>query len=291
MAALAKIPDGDSEQAGIQVGKTVAGAILAWRSTDGSSATVAYTPKIGDGYWKPTPAAFAAALLPQWPNVTPFALNSGSQFRPAGPPVYGSAQYTAELAEVQSLGSSTSTARSADQTAIAKFWADGAGTYTPPGHWNEIANQVSRSQGLSLFEEAQLFATLNFAEADAAIAAWDAKYTYSQLRPVTAIRQTSDPTWTSLIPTPPFPDYISGHSTFSAAASTVLTRFFGNNFSFSTTSPGLPGVVRSYASFAQAAAEAGRSRVYGGIHGESSNQDGLTTGQAIGNYVLQKFLT
>lgn len=290
VATLAKVPDGKSEQAGIQVGKTVADEILSWRSTDGSSATVAYTPKVGDEFWKPTAPAFAAALLPQWPNVTPFELASGSQFRPAGPLAYGSASYTAELAEVQSLGSSTSTTRTADQTEIARFWADGAATYTPPGHWNEIANQITRSQKTSLFEEALLFATLNFAEADAAIAAWDAKYTYNQLRPVTAIRQTSDPTWTPMLTTPPFPDYISGHSTFSAAASTVLTRFFGNNFSFSTTTPSLPGIVRSYNSFAQAAAEAGRSRIYGGIHVESSNQDGLTTGQSIGSYVLQKFL-
>ncbi|HEY9907002.1 MAG TPA: pre-peptidase C-terminal domain-containing protein [Thermosynechococcaceae cyanobacterium] len=289
-ATLAKIPDGRSERDGIAVGKAVAEAILAQRRNDGASITVSYTPKVGDGFWSPTPGAFAPALLPQWPNVTPFAMTSGSQFRPAPPPAYNSPEYAAELAEVRSLGQNTSTTRTPDQTEIARFWADGAGTYTPPGHWNEITNQVARSQGTSLFEDAQLFATLNFALADAAIAAWDAKYAYNQLRPITAIRQTSDPTWTPLVVTPPFPDHISGHSTFSAAASEVMSRFFGNNFRFSTTTPGLPGVVRSYNSFAQAAAEAGRSRILGGIHVETANQAGLATGRAIGNYVIQRFL-
>ncbi len=287
---LARIPDGSSKNEGFSIGVTVANEILSWRDQDNSKTTVSYSPLAGSQYWKPTAPGFAPALLPQWPNVTPFAMTSGSQFRPSAPPDFTSAQYAADLAEVQSLGQNSSASRTADQTQIALFWADGSGTYTPPGHWNDIAQKVARSRRSSLFDDARLFAVLDIALADAGIAAWDAKYTYNQVRPITAIRQSSDPTWTPLITTPPFPDYISGHSTFSAAASSVLSTFFGNNVSFSTTSPGLPGVFRSYNSFSAAADEAGRSRIYGGIHVQSSNIAGLTTGQAIGNYVVKNFL-
>ncbi len=290
-AALAKVPDGVSEQSGFDVGVAVANQILTWRSTDGAAASVSYTPPSGYGQWQPTLPGFASALLPQWPNVTPFALRSGSQLRPAGPPSATSAQYAAEIAEVQSLGRSNSTTRTTDQTEIAYFWADGAGSYTPPGHWMEIAAQVARTKPLSLFQDTELFTTLGVALADAAIVAWDAKYHYNQWRPITAIRQTSDPTWTPLLSTPPFPDYISGHSTFSGAASTVLARFFGDAYQFSTTSMGTPGVVRSFGSFSQAANEAGRSRIYGGIHVESANQDGLAVGRLIADYALTKVLS
>lgn len=290
-AALAKVPDGASEQAGFEVGVAVANQILAWRSTDGSATSVSYTPPTGYGQWQPTAPNFAPGLLPQWPNVTPFALSSGSQLRPGGPPSATSAQYAAELGEVQSLGRSNSTARTADQTEIAYFWADGAGSYTPPGHWVEIAAQVARTKPLSIFQDTELFTSLGVALADAGIAAWDAKYHYNQWRPITAIRQNSDPAWTPLLSTPPFPDYISGHSTFSGAASTVLARFFGDAYQFSTTSMGTPGVVRSFGSFSQAANEAGRSRVFGGIHVESANQDGLAVGRLIADYAVSKVLS
>ena len=288
--ALATVPDGVSERAGFEVGVAVATQILNWRRTDGSATTVPYRPAGGYGQWQPTVPNFQPALLPQWPTVAPFALASGSQLRPAGPPSATSPQYIAELAEVQSLGSRNSTARTADQTEIAFFWADGAGSYTPPGHWVEIAAQVAGTKPLSLTQDALLFTTLGVALADAGIAAWDAKYHYNQWRPITAIRQTSDPNWTPLLVTPPFPDYISGHSTFSGAASSVLARFFGDVYSFNTTSMGTPGIVRSYNSFSQAANEAGRSRVYGGIHVESSNQDGLLTGLLIADFALTRIL-
>src|SRR5205823_2806872 len=139
---------------------------------------------------------------------------------------------------------------------------------------------------------------LDIALADAAIVAWDAKYTYNSWRPVTAIRNagqagnpdvTADPNWTPLLVTPNFPEYISGHSTFSAAAATILDSFFGNNVGFSTTSVTLPGVARSFATFDQAAAEAGQSRIYAGIHFQFANQDGLAAGRSLADYVLGSF--
>lgn len=296
--SLAEVADGQSENNGVALGQFVAGLVLAWRNSDGSSDTVPYTPGTEPGDWQRTPPGFLPALLPQWLDVVPFAITSGSQFRPAGPPALDSAEYTAELNQVKELGSLNSTARTAEQTEVAKFWADGPGTFTPPGHWNLITERVSLAQSNTLSENARLFALLNIAEADAGIVAWDAKYEYNFWRPVTAIQQaetdgnpdtTADLTWTPLLTTPPFPEYVSGHSAFSGAADAVLTSFFGD-ISFTTFSVGLPGVVRSFDSFTQAADEAGISRVYGGIHFQSANEDGLASGRALGNYVTRNVL-
>ncbi|MEQ1731186.1 MAG: Ig-like domain-containing protein, partial [Vicinamibacterales bacterium] len=172
------------------------------------------------------------------------------------------------------------------------------GTYTPPGHWNQIAEQIALQQGNSLSANARLFAELNVALADAGITAWNTKYVDSFWRPVTAIQQAdldgnaltvADSTWSSFLITPPFPEYISGHSTFSGAAAEILTSVFGPSLAFTTTSLGLPGVQRSFTSFEQATQEAGRSRIYGGIHFEFSNQDGLTAGQQLAQFVLNRF--
>jgi membrane-associated phospholipid phosphatase len=285
--------------AGIDLGDAVATDTLTSRQTDGASTTVTYTPGTDVGDWRPDLPAFAGALLPQWGNVTPFGLLTGSQFRPAGVPDLTSAEYTAAFNEAKAYGARNSTIRTADQTQIALFWADGAGTYTPPGHWNEIASTAASISGKSILDNARVFAVLNIALADAGIAAWDAKYTYNTWRPITAIHQadldsnadtTADATWLPLMNTPPFPEYVSGHSTFSAAAATVLGRFYGTNFSFNSGSKGLGDVTRSFTSFDAAAAEAGQSRIYGGIHFQFGNQDGLTLGQNIGTYVLNRFV-
>jgi hypothetical protein len=203
--------------------------------------------------------------------------------------------------KTESLGAANSTTRTVDQTQIANFWKDGPGTYTPPGQWNDIADQIATAQGDSLAADARMLAELDVAEADAAITAWNTKYTYNLRRPITAIQNASsftnagiiqDPNWQPLIITPPFPSYISGHSTFSAAAADILSSFFGSNYTFNYTDPSLgslPGVTRSYTSLTQAAQEAGESRIYRGIHYEFDNQDGLAAGQQVGNWVLQAF--
>jgi hypothetical protein len=176
---LAQIDDGDRKENGIAWGQTVANAVLAWRSTDGSDVVVPYTPGTGPGVWQPTPPVFLPALGPQWPAVTPWAMTSGSQFRPAPPPTLDSADYATAFNEVKSLGRVDSTTRTDDQTQIALFWKDSAGTPYSFGHWNEIAEGVSVAQGLDLVDNARLFALLNIATADAVIVAWDAKYTYN----------------------------------------------------------------------------------------------------------------
>jgi hypothetical protein len=296
--SLAAIPDGEAETKGIAFGDRVATTLLGLRSLDGSEQTVTYTPGTDPGDWQPT-APNTKALLPHWGTVKPFALTSGTQFRGDGPPALSSTDYAAEFYQVKELGSKTSLSRTAEQTEIAKFWADGAGTYTPPGHWNQIAGEIAAARNLSLVDQAHLFALLNIALADAGIAAWDAKYHYDFWRPVTAIRQgnndgniftIADPSWEPLLETPPFPEYVSGHSTYSGAADAILTAILGKDVKFQAGSWGLPGVARSFNSFTQAAEEAGMSRIYGGIHFHSANVEGLATGRSVGGYALQNRL-
>lgn len=300
-ASLNTISDGAAKTAGITLGNTVANAYITSRATDGSGNVVTYTPGTDPGDWEPTPPAFADPLLPQWPQVKPFAMKSGSQFRPKSPPSLTSAAYARDLNQVLDLGSATSTTRTADQTDIAKFWAGGAGTATPPGQWNMIAQEVSEMKCLTLGENARLFAMLNMALADAGISAWDAKYAYNLWRPITAIQNadldgnaatTKDATWAPLLTTPPFPTYTSGHSTFSGAAAAALGAFFGTDEVSFVARSEVSGVAdRGFTSFREAAEEAGISRIYGGIHFNFDNVEGLAAGDKIGQLVASKFLT
>jgi hypothetical protein len=289
-AVLAAIPDGAQKAMGIVWGEFVANQILAARASDRSDAIVPPPGGSGPGVWVPTPPAFAPYLLPQWGFVAPFAMSSSPQFRPPGPPSLNSQQYAADYNEVKELGAVVGSTRTEEQTQIAFFWADGAGTETPPGHWNSIAQIIAASQGNTLEENARLFALLNIAMADAAICAWDAKYTFHFWRPVTAIN-LAEPNWMSFIVTPPFPDYISGHSTFSAAAATVLGLFYGTeDLPFTIGSDFLPGVYRSFPTCLAAAEEAAVSRLYGGIHFRSANEDGVQAGISIGKWAATHYL-
>jgi len=157
-----------------------------------------------------------------------------------------------------------------EQRAIALFWADGPGTFTPPGHWNEIALGLVRAFRLDTAQAARVFAVLNTAQADAFICVWDAKYAYWSLRPITAIRREIDPSWSPLITTPPFPSYVSGHSGTSGAAATVLSAFF----------PSEAAQLRAWAN------EAALSRLYGGIHFPVDNEVGLALGTSVGEAAL-----
>lgn len=295
------IPESPAKQVGIQVGLEVAEKMLAWRSTDSAyKPTGPISLERALGRWVPTPPEFRAPLLPGWSRVPCFCMKSSNQFRPVSPPALSSQEFLEAFTEVKSLGGTFSSIRTPDQTEIAWFWADGEGTSTPPGHWNQIAQDVSVSQGLTLEENSRFFALLNLAMADAAIHCWECKYHFDYWRPVTAIRQAdrlgnpairSDPDWTPLVPTPPFPSYTSGHSSFSGAASAVLASFFGNDLiPFSSRSDQLPGVVRRFTSFSSAAEEAGKSRIYGGIHYEFDNREGLKAGRSLGEYVAGNYL-
>ncbi|MCB1526942.1 MAG: VCBS domain-containing protein, partial [Hyphomicrobiaceae bacterium] len=294
---LATIADGAAKTGGVALGQAIADAIIELRSTDGWDFFVNEPGGTGVGEWRPTGPMFEPAASPQWATLETFALQTASQFRPVAPPSLDSAEYAAAVNELYLLGGATSAVRTADQTEIARFWQDGLGTYTPAGHWNEIATSLLSSADGGWASNARALASLNIALADAGIAAWDAKYTYDLWRPITAISNAdldgnaatiADPTWSPFLITPNHPDYVSGHSTYSGAAAEVLTGLLGS-VSFTTTSFDLPGVERSYESFLNAAAEAGRSRIYGGIHYEFSNQAGQETGFQIGDWVLDSF--
>jgi len=301
--SLATVRDGPQKDHSIVWGRFVATSILQWRSTDGSGKIVNYTPGTQPGEWRPT-VSFGGivrpALSPQWGSVTPFALASGSLFRPPAPPAFNTQQYAADVNMVKAVGGTISAVRTAEQTQIALFWGYGPTTATPPGHWNQVAQVVAAGQGNTLEENARLFALLNIALADAAIVSWDCKYVYNYWRPITAIQEadtdgnpetTADPSWTPLLATPPFPEYTSGHSTFSAAAAIVLAHFFGSDsVPFSVGTDDLPGVYHSFQRFSEAAQESGLSRIYGGIHFTSANLNGLSTGAAVGNHVYTNFL-
>jgi len=299
-SSLLFILDGRSETDGVNAGKAIAGMVLADRANDGSTATVVYTPGTQPGDWIPTPPGLLRPLLPQWPKVKPWIMKSGDQFRPKAPPKLSSKAYAADFNAVKQIGSATSATRTADQTDIAKFWANGPGTSTPPGHWNEIAQIVVSQKQNTLIQNAQLFAMLNTTLADAAIASWDAKYAYDLWRPVTAIREadtdrnastTTDQQWEPLLVTPPFSTYTSGHSTFSGAGAAVLKGFFGTDRVQFVLPSETPGVAdRTFTSFSQAAAESGISRIYGGIHFNFDNVAGLTSGAKLGAFSVRNFL-
>jgi membrane-associated phospholipid phosphatase len=257
----------ESRHGAFAAGVLIASRLIDRAETDGSSAAWTGAPPVVPGSWVPTPPAFGVPPLePLAGTWRTWNLKSGSEFRPAAPPAFGTARFLDELAEVYTVSRSLT----AEQKAIASFWADGAGTVTPPGHWNVIALQLLDEVGFGTRRAARLFAALNTAQADAFIACWDAKFAYWSQRPVTAIRSLYDPAWSSFIPTPPFPSYVSGHSTTSAAASTVLARFFPS---------------RS-ADLSRLAAEAAVSRLYGGIHYRSDNEAGLVLGRRVGAAAL-----
>jgi Leucine-rich repeat (LRR) protein/membrane-associated phospholipid phosphatase len=292
-AALAAEPVGPARDRALAFGKSVAEALVMRREDDGASKLGESRVGTAPGQWRPTPPAFLPAMDPQWATLAPFALTAPQQFRPVGPPDLNSAAYRQARATVAAVGGAHSTVRTAEQTEIAHYWSDAIGTYAPAGHWNAIAAGIVAPIQLGMAAEAELFAELNVAIADSSIAMADAKYTYWSWRPITTIRTGDDvtapqPSWTPLLTTPNHPSYVSGHSTFSGAAATVLTQWFGvRPFTFASAS--LPGVTRDFTSFQQAAEEAAASRVYGGIHFPFDNADGLTIGRQVGAWTLGVF--
>ena len=279
-AAASALPVNQATTDGLALGQAVAKQTLAGRFKDGST----YTNQYG------------TAPNPDWSQVRPFVIGSARTFRPAAPPRPGTTAFDQALAEVAALGRDGSATRTDAQTSAAKFWDDPQGTRTNPGHWNAIAAEIASSRKTGLVASARLFARLNVALADAAIAAADSKVTYQEARPQATIRQ-GDPTWTSLLTTPTTPSYVSEHAAFGAAAADVLAATFGKSAQFTTrtdlnpnpdpTDPNPP--ARTYKSFAAAAAEESSSRVYGGTNYRFDANAGATLGTSVGRAVLAKF--
>jgi len=298
---------------GIAWGQTVGDAIWTWRLGDGFSlAPPTWTGSTQLGQWRPTPNAPYPGTstngvgYPQFSTMMPWAIDSPSQFRPAGPPALTSGQYARDFNETKSKGSLTSSTRTADQTDAAWFWQIGTASYL----WNHVAVSLvhkrrsddhdddgspSRHAGDRLLEDARLFAALDVAMADAAIGCWDAKYAYNFWRPISAIRETADdhnsattpdPTFTPLFSTPAHPDYPSGHSCVSGAAVGILANEFGPHTHFQMQTDLLVGVTRSFHSFAEALEEMKDARINAGIHFRTATEDGTGLGAAVAEYVL-----
>jgi hypothetical protein len=295
--SLSSIPSGAGKSAGIALGRLAASGMMGMRTGDGSQNFVAAPVGSLPGQWRPTPPGNLPGAFAQMATTTPFGIASPSVFRPAAPPSLDSAQYAADYNEVKRLGAVNSVDRTPEQTDIARMWAFGAGSITPPGAWNKIAQQVSQSASMTIDQSSRMFALLGMAEADAGIAAWDCKNAYNLWRPITAIRlgdtdgndaTSPDGSWSSLLTTPNFQSYTSGHSTFSSAAAAVLRDVLGtDNASFTVTAL---GITRSFTSFEAAAQEAGMSRIYGGIHYQFDNTVGLHCGSMVGEYETSNYL-
>ena len=295
-ATLDGVPDGNGEQAGIAAGQEAAARMLARRAGDHADEPAAYTPVPATGIWRPTPPASAPALDPNWASVTPFALDRPSQFRAPSPYALTSRAYARDFAEIKAVGSAASPVRTPDQTAAARFWAA-----TAPQEWNQLVPPLAAARHLSRLDTARLYAQLNFAEADAAIAAWDTKFHYGQWRPITGIREaaddgnpatTADAQWTPLLATPPFPDYVCGHSALGGAAEAVFERWFGPRprLPLTLTSASTPGVTRRYPTFAAIGDEVVNARVWGGVHWRTSCDAGRTLGRRVGRFVVDTTL-
>ncbi|MGJ3242910.1 MAG: phosphatase PAP2 family protein [Opitutales bacterium] len=298
--ALADIPEGPARDAGFEYGRRVAQTIVEACLASGKDEQVEWQTTEDVGKWRETPPFFRPALAPHWPDVRPMTLESVNQFRAPLPPALDSEQYAREWEEVKELGHRDNPDRKQYDTLSSVFWSDDLGSSTPGGSWNLIAQDVALSQELSLEQAVRMFALMNLALADAGIVCWDGKYHYDYWRPETAIRQADkdgnpatepDPDWIPLMASPPFPEYPSGHSTFSMAAAHALTLYFGTaDIPFSTTSDQMPGAVRYYDGFIQCANEVGMSRIHGGIHFQSANIQGQRDGVQVAEWVFNEFL-
>jgi len=235
-------------------------------------------------------------VFTHWPNVTPFALLSANQFRPGPPPALTSQTYTNDFNEVKTLGPPHSPAATPDQQLIGVFWNGAIQNY-----WNEIAQTAALGKNLTTAEAARLFALLNLSLADTVIAFYDAKYTYTFWRPVTAIRAADTDGNPDTQPDPNFlpetrttaadPSYPGAHGAVSAAAATALASFFGTDqFSFNLTSEVFAGVQRSFTSFSGASQEAFLSRIYAGQHFRFDQVAGAQLGNNVAGFVVANLL-
>ena len=286
-AMLAGVADGDLKAKGIDLGKKAAAEIIALRANDGIDAQETYRPHTTPGVYVPTviPASSTSG------TTTPWAMTSGSQFRPAPPPALTSETWSADVNEIRELGRIDSTKRTAEQTTIGRFWF-----VTGPPSYNPVVRQVAMAKEMDIVDCARLFALTAMAGNDALIAVFDAKYTYNLWRPMTAIRnadQTNnsstprDASWRPLGETPMHPEYPCAHCITSAAVSTVLQGVAGSEIGeISMTSPTAPGVIRKWTSLQAYSDEVAVARIYAGFHYRFSTVVGKDMGKKIGELVV-----
>lgn len=286
----------------VRVGKIAAARMIKARENDGWLVTPpAYTLPPSPGNWQPTPPSGTPAAFTHYGNVKPFAIDSAEHFAPAAPPAMTSSRYTASFNEVKALGAVNSTIRTADQTQVAKLWAN-VGTPTNFLHvWNNVAATVSEAKDLDTVSRARLFALINISLHDALQTTFASKFEHGLWRPVHAIQYAdqdgnpdteADPSWQSLIVAPPYPTYAGNMAAIGTSQATVLALFFGrDDIAYEHTWDGAGGATRWYAGFNAMADEQERARVYGGIHFTFDQEAGQSVGRNVGNYVFQNLMT
>jgi PAP2 superfamily len=266
---LAGVSFPSDAEAGLRLGRAVAKRVIAKAKRDGSTRRWNGKRPHGRGYWDPPAGSLARPVEPLAARWDTWVLRNGKQLRPPPPPRFGSAKFRAEARELVRLKKNLTP----KQKRIATFWAGGQGTPLPAGVWNQVMFSYVPKQHLSVPKQTRLFALLNVAMSDAGVAAWDAKFTYWNPRPENGIRDLGlDRRWKSYIDTPFFPAYVSGHSTYSAAAGEVLAHLFPKDADL----------------WRAKAREAGLSRLLGGIHWRSDNVYGSRMGREIGRLVVRR---
>jgi hypothetical protein len=304
-ALAARIARAHPHQAhsGMEIGKAVAAAVLAWRQDDGWStpAPEFVRPEL-PGMYQRTPPSFASPAFAQFGRVTPFALLTSTQYLPDPPPALASEQYAEDFEEVKTLGSATSTARSAEQTQLAQLFAGVTSRTAHWAIWNHIARDMARVKRMSLVETARLYALLNVAIHDGLQTSHTSKFVYGSWRPITAIRAAddlhpatmSDPSWTPLLTTPPYPSHAGNMACVSASASRMLALLNGSDqFGFSAVwlgATGHPDVSRSYSSLQALAQDQADSRIYGGIHFRFESLVSQEACPKVAEYVYARFM-
>ena len=285
--SLAAIPDGTAKTRGIAVGEAAAAAMIAARTDDGRFGAYRFPVGSSPGEWRPVLPAFVNDPNAWLKDVRPFLFESGTQFQSDGPLSLTSRKYARELDEVKSLGSATSTTRTADQTLAARYWAE-----NPPATWSRIFRTLSAQQGLSLADNARLYAMLYMTAADSLITVWNDKAHFLFWRPITAIREAdtddnpwteADPDWLPLIPTPPYTEHSSGHSGLSGSFVATLQDFFQTDeIGWTDTNNG--GLTRSFTRFSQAIDEVVDARVWSGIHFHNADEQGHPIGKQVAKW-------
>jgi hypothetical protein len=288
-ASLASLSNGNKKTAGISIGAAVAAKMLAKRANDGRFVPFSFTAGTGAGEWRPELPMFVSDPFAWVSNVKPFAIGRASRFRTAGPLSLASAKYAAEVNEVKSLGSATSTTRTAAQTELGRFYSA-----NPLVMLNKSLRDIVTRKGLSITKAARLFAMTSVSGADALIACWDDKDHHSFWRPITAIRladtdgngaTTADPAWLPFLPTPPYPDHPSGYNCFTGATTQAAREFFGTNkVRISLTSP-ITMTTRTYSRLSRIVDDTINARIYLGIHFRTPDVQGAKLGRSVASYV------
>jgi hypothetical protein len=303
---LANLPAGRKRQ-GIAIGRAVARAVLEWRQNDGWPATIVPDPTYVlpslPGNWQPTPPAFSFATFTFFANATPFGIQTSTQFLPPPPPALTSEHYATDFNETKSIGSATSDVRTAEQTEIALRIAAVGFSTSPVEVWFRVAEDVARTQGLSLVDTARLFAFVAVALHDGLQTSFTSKFIYGLWRPVTAIPRADedgnpltdpDPDWIPLLVTPPYPTYAGNASCLAAAAARALQLVVGTDeVPSSVTWVGIapnPDVTRAYDRFSLLSEEFARSRVYGGIHFQFDSDASQSVCPKVADYVFANYM-